>query len=424
MANEQDQVVSNPELDEAKNREQSVEEVEALIGKKEEEIEDLLCDVEDVEEVKVIVGKIESVAQEAIEDGKVTTALGEATHIMLEDLFGRAGIVDDKLLPSVEMFKNPKTVGPAMAIAVEAIGIAKKKIDVSVESANKLIAFRQHEVQVAQEAFMDSVKDFFVSTPSPTVISNIAQTADFIDKRSRLNLKERKKLEGNKFEYMFTGGTPLNFFVRGRTISSNLGSDLTNDAKTIDKLSDLLKKLGTAVSKATDDSGDSSFTSIMNELSILNGTEMLGGIAITVSKSKSKDGMNTSGGGLQKSSLFAGLVTGAPLLLLPAGASLFSAWAIGSVIGKVLHDVLSADLRAALEKTLFEGSNGFEAASKAYVSALEKFSEAATEFYGKIQSNKKSDNKAARDAIRIGYGLINIVSKHSVSAKRIYAKLA
>lgn len=419
-----DATISNPDLDEKDKRVDAVEDVEALTKVKEEEIEELLCDIEDVKEVQAILGKVENVAKEALEEGNASPQLGEATHLLLKDLFGRAGIGDDnKLLPSAEMFANPKTVVPAMNIAVESISVVQGRINVSVETANKLLAVKRHELEVAQEAFMDSVKDFFVHNTTSNDVSAIASTSEFIGQRASLPLKKREKMEGGSVSYFYTANTPLNFFIKGNQVSDNISTDLLSDVKTIEKLTDALKEITSFVSKSKELS-DLENTAFKNILGSLNKTDMLGGLSISVGNSSSGAKQKAKGLGTQKIRIGKALLVMSPIIFLPLGGSFFTGAVLGSIVGKIGHDLFSIGNRDKLDDAISNGAPNFSTAAKQYSTVLSNFSKTADEFLNGIQENKKSNHSEIRDAIRIGYGIVDIVLKHSKYAKAIFAKLS
>lgn len=173
MADNQDAITTNPELDQKGGRVGEIEEVQAItpvaevldtpeaVEQAQDEVEELKEDIDEVQDVKETIEKVEKVATEALEENNVTPQLGETTHILLSDLFGKAGIAQAELLPSAEMFKNPKTATMAMGIAVESMKAAQARIDKSIGTANKLLAYRQRQIEIAQEAFLGGVGGLF-----------------------------------------------------------------------------------------------------------------------------------------------------------------------------------------------------------------------------------------------------------------------
>lgn len=128
--------VSNPETD---DRLDNVEEVEAMTKVKEDEIEELLYQIEDVEEVETKLEAIQKIAQEALDTGKADAKFGEVAHIALTELFGRAGIKDNAMLPSLESFSLESTANHAVSISMEAIAVALEDINDARGKARNVI---------------------------------------------------------------------------------------------------------------------------------------------------------------------------------------------------------------------------------------------------------------------------------------------
>lgn len=132
----QEEFTTDPDTD---KRLDNVEQVEAMTETKQSEIEEILSQIDECAEIETKLESVKEIAQEALDNNKANGGFGEIAHIALTELFGKAGIENSALLPSVESFLDSKTSSYAVGISIEAINVALEDIEESREKARGVV---------------------------------------------------------------------------------------------------------------------------------------------------------------------------------------------------------------------------------------------------------------------------------------------
>lgn len=428
-------VTSNPDEDKKEDRVSTIEEVVELEAEVQEEIEEIQADVEEAQEAKESLEKIETVAQEALEDDVVTPQLGEATHILLSDLFGKAGITETSMLPSVEMFKNPKTAKAAMSIAVESIGVAKTRIDTSSALAQRVMYAKQKELDASVEAFSDSVKDFFSASVSTKDVGKISEVANIALAASNGKIDPYMK-EETGLSYYFNTPKALQYMAKDLGVVANIAQGISEDADNLNVLTTFLKVVTGEVRKGN----NADMGVVQKAVQNIGELSFQGGAWVYAGKNKPKmdrfSSLSTeesSVEGLFFASVIPIVATGAILgvlfgLPVAAAATLYAPTAsvggVASLVGNIINNKLFKQDSVKIQDSLFKSKDQFSASAKKYSVALKTFSDAARDFLSVRESDKKSDNSELRDIIRIGNGMVNKVYSIARIAEPFYKKIA
>lgn len=412
-------VVSNPDMDKEEDRVNTIEEVIEMNKAISEEIEEINEDIEDAEETKETLEKIEDVAQEAIEEDTVSPQLGETTHILLSDLFGRAGVSDTELLPTIEMFKNPKTSKAAMSIAVESISVVKGRIDTSVILANKLVAKRALDRAVAQEAFMDKVRDIFGPSFTKEHIKKLQQQSLSIKKSlaviNQFNLNDVKT---SPRKYITLTERPLTYLFKDDIVVKNLSAEIDEDVQALTTMNTFLKNV------VNGDVENKNYYADVKSLSdSLNERHFLGNMFLyIVGKKRGASFSNNPDAHSEVKDLKdwhiysanGGSVGRSSVLSIVMDSLISVAF---SSVGGMKNNKEAEGNRDLLAFALTNETKKASSKLKVYEQKLEEFTNNAEKLLYFKEKNRKSDNRDLRDAMRIGAGLVNfmIFNSHVVN---------
>lgn len=424
--------VSNPETD---DRIDNVEEVEAMTKVKEDEIEEIASQIEECVEVDTILDKVEQIAQEALDTNKADTRVGEITHIALTELFGRVGITTEANLPSVESFKKPETATYAMGISLDSIREARKTIQSSMETADRLMNVKVHEINVANEALMDDVKDFLGKKSNAKQVARIGEFTGLLKEASTRSLNKDMKEESG-LKYYFNSPRALSYLGKDGGVVPDLSKGIFEDAENLSKLTNLLATINKELIKE-----EPSKESIVNAAKQLEDAAFQGNVYITINKSgKVKTKSEYVRPHTEKSTqlgfmfvhAFPSAVTGKALFTMLGLSGLGTAWAAGTtlsgIVGSYIHKKLNNRMAEQdiikIEDSLFKAQGNFKQVATKYATEMEKFQKAASDFQAIIEDKTKSDSEIVRETIRIGHATINSVIGVIKAAEPFYKRVA